>query len=303
MKRLTLVLILLFALPALASTFFPLGSGLVWTLQREGATGVWTYGMGTPHLWHEEWCHPRVEWLENGQGGTTYWSEDPQGRILLHGLVYQNPTAMEFYFVPPAVYLDATMLPSETITSLVNVYEVLPTGDAWHGEYTVNLHCLGREPVTTDLGTFPAITVDPSWTDSPSAPWTYADDGALAFGCGIGPVRVQSLHDPEMEWRLIGLQGLDLTAAPETVPTVSLSAAPNPFNPATTLRFELGTGGQARLDVFDLAGRRVATVCDEVLPAGSHATTWQPRDLASGLYLARLVTPSGTATFRLVLLE
>ncbi len=83
----------------------------------------------------------------------------------------------------------------------------------------------------------------------------------------------------------------------------SLIAAPNPFNPATTLRFALAEAGPARLEVFDVAGRRVATLCDEVLAAGPHAIAWRPQDLASGTYLARLTTPAGKATVRVTLLE
>ncbi|MHB8079386.1 MAG: FlgD immunoglobulin-like domain containing protein [Candidatus Krumholzibacteriia bacterium] len=70
-------------------------------------------------------------------------------------------------------------------------------------------------------------------------------------------------------------------------------ASPNPFNPGTTIRFNLPMAGQARLAVYDVAGRLVRVLVDGELPAGGHETAWDGRDsagraLASGSYLARL---------------
>jgi hypothetical protein len=303
MKRLALTVLLLAAAPALGTPYFPLQPGVIWTLQGDAADGTWTYAMGPQQLWQGAYCSPRVEWLTTGVGGTTYWSEDESGRVLLHGLVYQGTTYGPFYFNPPAVYFDPTMQPGDTRTSAVNVYEVLQYGDLWHGEFTVTLTCLDRDPVTTPLGVFTAMTVNPDWTGSPAWPWCYGADGALSYGWGFGPVRVSSLVNPEQAWQLVSVQGLDLTPAPVPVAGSSLVAAPNPFNPATTLRFTLAGTGPTRLEVYDVAGRRVATLCDGILSAGPHAVAWQPRDLASGPYLARLTTGAGTAAVRLTLLE
>jgi len=73
--------------------------------------------------------------------------------------------------------------------------------------------------------------------------------------------------------------------------TVALHAGyPNPFNPATTLAFDLPAAAEVRLDVFDVLGRRVATLADGVLPAGTHEVVFEAGDLPSGLYLYRLRT-------------
>lgn len=68
---------------------------------------------------------------------------------------------------------------------------------------------------------------------------------------------------------------------------------PNPFNPATTIRFELPYAGPVRLEVFDVAGRLVRTLFGASLPQGSHEVVWDGRDNAgrevgSATYLARL---------------
>lgn len=70
---------------------------------------------------------------------------------------------------------------------------------------------------------------------------------------------------------------------------------PNPFNPATTIAFELGHGGRVMLAVYDLSGRRVATLVDGPVSAGYHTLKWSGRTdtgrpVASGVYLCRLAT-------------
>jgi hypothetical protein len=88
---------------------------------------------------------------------------------------------------------------------------------------------------------------------------------------------------------------------------VDLAAAPNPFNPLTTLRFRLPTAGATQLGVFDLHGRLIKSLVRENLPAGDHAVTWNGRDalgrpVASGVYFVRLSTPAGEELSRKLLL-
>jgi beta-glucanase (GH16 family) len=89
-------------------------------------------------------------------------------------------------------------------------------------------------------------------------------------------------------------------------PGLSLAGAPNPFNPRTTLRYELPQAGPVRLEIFDLRGRRVRELVAGVLEAGSHAVTWDGRDhrggeVATGVYLARISLGGEAATIRLTL--
>jgi flagellar hook assembly protein FlgD len=68
---------------------------------------------------------------------------------------------------------------------------------------------------------------------------------------------------------------------------------PNPFNPRTTIRFDLPEAGPARLSVFDVAGHLVRTLVDESLSLGRHEAVWDGLDssgraVGSGSYLARL---------------
>ena len=71
---------------------------------------------------------------------------------------------------------------------------------------------------------------------------------------------------------------------------------PNPFNPVTTIRFEIPREAAVQLAVFDVRGRRVTTLHQGPIQAGYHDATWEGRDdqgraVASGMYVVRLTGP------------
>jgi len=66
----------------------------------------------------------------------------------------------------------------------------------------------------------------------------------------------------------------------------SLLARPNPFNPRTELNFSVPRAGQAVIDIYDLAGRRIDTVFRGTVEGGEHRVVWQPMGLSSGVYFA-----------------
>jgi photosystem II stability/assembly factor-like uncharacterized protein len=90
------------------------------------------------------------------------------------------------------------------------------------------------------------------------------------------------------------------------VSNFSMANYPNPFNPSTTLKFNLPQDGMAQVDVFDLAGRRIARLHSGELTAGMHEMTWNGRtdegtSCASGVYLATVNTQGRTESLRMTL--
>jgi hypothetical protein len=75
---------------------------------------------------------------------------------------------------------------------------------------------------------------------------------------------------------------------------------PDPFNPATTIEYEIPTTSRVRLLVYDLLGREVATLVDNVQPGGSHAVHYDASGLASGIYFYRLVADQFVQTRKMV---
>ena len=92
------------------------------------------------------------------------------------------------------------------------------------------------------------------------------------------------------------------------LPSLTLSAWPNPFNPRTALHFTISEDGPVKLSVYDLKGRLVTTLVDEHLPAGSYEIPWRGKDSAgrntpSGVYFARLETRDRLIKSRMTLVR
>ena len=104
---------------------------------------------------------------------------------------------------------------------------------------------------------------------------------------------------------LAGVNGTELLSTLDVMPTqFSLNPPrPNPFNPVTELSFSLPEEAEVILAIYDLQGRRVATLAQDTYPEGHHSFTWQPEDLASGIYLVQLTANHFTARSKVVLVK
>jgi hypothetical protein len=100
----------------------------------------------------------------------------------------------------------------------------------------------------------------------------------------------------------------DRSGAPQIPRTLSVSAYPNPFNPATTIRYTLPTSGRVRVDVFDATGARVRALVEREQPPGVFTVRWDGHDdtgraVASGIYFARVEHDGKTRAYKLVMLK
>ena len=111
-------------------------------------------------------------------------------------------------------------------------------------------------------------------------------------------------------WQIVAA-GLSFVPDDVLPPTVFrlLPNHPNPFNPRTTIAFDLpADASRVSLRIFDLRGRAVATLVDGSLPAGRHSAAWTGVDdagraLGSGIYLARIDTGRDRAVRKLTLVR
>lgn len=78
---------------------------------------------------------------------------------------------------------------------------------------------------------------------------------------------------------------------------------PNPFNPATTVAFELPRTSAVTIKIFDVQGRQVDVLVNRQLPAGVHTVRFDASHLASGLYFAHMEADGFRATRRMLLLK
>ncbi len=78
---------------------------------------------------------------------------------------------------------------------------------------------------------------------------------------------------------------------------------PNPFNPSTVIAYQIPEETHVRLNVYDVAGRRVSALVDEMQPPGEYRVNWDATEMASGIYIYRLSASGHTLTRRMTLIR
>jgi hypothetical protein len=78
---------------------------------------------------------------------------------------------------------------------------------------------------------------------------------------------------------------------------------PNPFNPSTNIAYTLPAASAITLDVFNIQGQKVATLVDGFKQAGAHVATFDASNLASGIYMYRLVSGETSIVKKMLLLK
>jgi hypothetical protein len=122
--------------------------------------------------------------------------------------------------------------------------------------------------------------------------------------------RIANLYLQEFKARYIGAGGKDsiLVSVRKNVNDIPESFElaqnfPNPFNPATTIQFQIPIRTEVTLSVFDLLGREVATLTSGVMNPGTYSVLWDAGEFPSGVYLYRLTTAQNVQVRKLVLLK
>ncbi|TVQ11199.1 MAG: T9SS C-terminal target domain-containing protein [Balneolaceae bacterium] len=100
-------------------------------------------------------------------------------------------------------------------------------------------------------------------------------------------------------------RNLDVSTERVEMPLVfSLSQNyPNPFNPATNIKFTLPETIDVRLEVYNIAGQRVATLVNSQMNAGEHVVSFDARALASGVYIYRIIAGDFVKSHKMTLIK
>ncbi len=78
---------------------------------------------------------------------------------------------------------------------------------------------------------------------------------------------------------------------------------PNPFNPTTNISFDLPNSATVTLEVFDMLGRKVATIVNEQMTAGTHNVSFDAARYASGMYIYRIQAGTFASTRKMMLIK
>jgi hypothetical protein len=98
---------------------------------------------------------------------------------------------------------------------------------------------------------------------------------------GDGPIVEEFYHSPWGEDEIPSVRA-ELPQWPE------ISAWPNPFNPTTTINFDLIEDASVKISVYNVTGQQVAELVNASYPAGSHQITWDASGLPAGVYIVAL---------------
>lgn len=78
---------------------------------------------------------------------------------------------------------------------------------------------------------------------------------------------------------------------------------PNPFNPRTNIAYEISNKNFVTLKVFDIAGKEIETLVNEVVPSGKHKAVFNAEDLPSGIYFYELISGNFRYVRKMILLR
>ena len=174
----------------------------------------------------------------------------------------------------------------------------VPTGGSW--VWTNNRAGGGR--AVLDVGTTGVHTVDVVMGDDGMV----VDKIVLRTDPNFTPMGYGPAESPRDGGETIIANALPAAnIVVENIPTAyGLEPSyPNPFTGVTTIPFATPADGAVRLTVYDVLGRKVATLVDDVMTAGNHEVSWNASDLPSGMYFVRLTAGAFVATQRVSLIR
>lgn len=128
------------------------------------------------------------------------------------------------------------------------------------------------------------------------------------YGVTVDNVEVFPLHETSLNFTL----SIEWVANQNEVNLVTATALkgnnPNPFNPSTTIHYDILEPCNVRLDIYNIKGQKVRSLLNEAKSSGSHSIVFDARDesgraLSSGVYFYRFTAGKYTATRKMLLME
>ena len=133
--------------------------------------------------------------------------------------------------------------------------------------------------------------------------WTVADGLGVVGVMNDTPPDLVTLSGAVIRGVSYGLLGVGSSAVPFPQTARLGQNYPNPFNPGTNIGFQVTGHGFVSLKVYDVLGREVATLVNEVMEPGRYEKTWDGSAAGSGVYFYRLRSANATITKRMLLIR
>ena len=92
------------------------------------------------------------------------------------------------------------------------------------------------------------------------------------------------------------------------IPIKFLKNYPNPFNPTTTISFEIGESGKTQVEIYNVKGQKIKTLLDETMDIGQHSVIWIGNDddgkhVSSGMYFYKISVSGEQKVNKMIMLK
>jgi hypothetical protein len=170
----------------------------------------------------------------------------------------------------------------------------------WEGDGNIDLDPLFRDPENGDYHLTSIECGDPY--DSPCIDVGHPEilDSLLDCSWGLGSLLSDMGAYGGGTW---GQVGIDEKEPQFPMRFKILQNYPNPFNSSTTIQYELPVNSNVTIEIYDVLGRRVATLVNEKQEAGYHQIRWDAKDKASGMYFYRIQAGDYVEAKKMLLLK
>jgi len=241
-----------------------------------------------------------VTWEDPGTAVISY-------NIYIDGLLNFDTTELGFYDqnLPNGVY----------VYGITAVYYNQESEIAYTNEVAIQQDF--DPPQSLEVDSFSAVFTWNTFPDSyPNGFNIYLDDMAQGNTTGnewqfedlssghIYHAGVQAVYDfgtSEIVETIFAFQG---TVVTDDLLTCRLTGNyPNPFNPVTTIYFEMTQNANVKIDIYNLKGQKVKSLLNSDLEAGKHSITWNAENQSSGIYLLNYKSGETLITHKLILLK
>ncbi|MBD3367770.1 MAG: T9SS type A sorting domain-containing protein [Candidatus Eisenbacteria bacterium] len=189
-----------------------------------------------------------------------------------------------------------------------------PSGNLYARNDQIRAYCEANDKVLFDFADIESYDPDGTWHPDEDDGCAWCSAWCSSHDCPSCPSCAHShcfncYRKGRAFWWMLCALAADMQAGIDEPARLGLAQNhPNPFGPATTLSYTLGEPGRVTLAVHDLSGRLVATLVDEVKPAGTFETRWnradrRGRDVAAGVYFVRLSCENNVEVRKLVVVK
>ena len=197
---------------------------------------------------------------------------------------YSQSENQAFYFVKDAT-INGEKLDNNDLIIAYNGDEVIGSR-YWNGEYT-------------DV---PAMGIDSDLIEFTEGYAVEGDKITFKVLTSSGDL-IDMDSDVQLEWNYLSMSIINLVDIYIPNEITLGNAYPNPFNPITTLSYEIPSEMHVDLSVYDLAGRQVDELISKIHGQGQYEVTWNADKFATGVYMVKLTTGNIVQVQKVILIK